>query len=115
VAGHRGAETPPAEKMLYGFWLIAVCTGLMSLAGSLSASGKVSVWFVMAAFLFARLFGDGVAAGYDQLWGVLSHGLYFGIQATIMVIASLLFGVVTSKERSIKGKERNHEEIHGGH
>jgi hypothetical protein len=44
-------------------------------------------------------FGDGIAAGYDQLWGVLSHGQYFGIQAIIMILASLVFGMITRKER----------------
>ena len=130
---HRGVEIPAAQKMLYGFWLIAICTGVMSLAGFVSASGKVSVWLiviatiimtlaelcvsvvglqyaftkasaemkstVMAAFLFTAFFGDGIAAGYDQLWGVLSHGQYFGIQATVMIMASLAFGLITRKER----------------
>lgn len=128
------------DKMLMGFVLVTACVSVMSLAGFLSESGKVSIWFVvcatfimsmgelcvsviglnlafteatpdmkstvMAAFLLTMFLGDGIGAGYDRFYETLSHGVYFGIQAVILGLATVAFCFVGRRFKAGGGATR---------
>jgi POT family proton-dependent oligopeptide transporter len=46
----RGLHLRPTDKMMIGFFLTAVTMGLMSAAGFLAESGKVSLWWEFIAY-----------------------------------------------------------------
>ncbi|MHB2019968.1 MAG: peptide MFS transporter [Candidatus Xenobia bacterium] len=44
-----GREVKATQKMMIGFLIVIACTGVLALAGALSASGLVSVWWIVLA------------------------------------------------------------------
>jgi len=125
LARRRGAEVPDTRKMLWGFWIVTIAMGVMALAGWLSNSAKVSVWWLLgatfvitlaelcisvvglelayrraapgtksavtAAFLVTVFVGNTFGGLFAGLYGRVSPGAYFALQALIVGAAALLF------------------------
>ncbi|MBU2551859.1 MAG: oligopeptide:H+ symporter [Proteobacteria bacterium] len=51
----RGAEIPATHKMMVGFILVTACMFWMSMAGYLSETGQVSVWFIVLATIIMAM------------------------------------------------------------
>lgn len=49
VRRRRGSELPATQKMMIGFFLVIGCMAVMAVAGYLSRTGPVSVWWVVLA------------------------------------------------------------------
>ncbi|WP_341988425.1 peptide MFS transporter [Azorhizobium sp. AG788] len=132
----RGKPLIPTDKMIIGFVLTVAALIIMSMAGGLAGTGRVSVWFlvlatflitlgelcisvvglqlcyvvapqsmksqVTALFLLTSFVGDTFGAAFDQLYGVVGNGVYFGIQA-LLALGALLGMVFVA--RSLQRRE----------
>ena len=68
-----------------------LCVSVIGLHFAFSEATPRMKSTLMAAFLLSQFMGDGLGAGFDRLYDVLSHGLYFGIQALILGTATVAF------------------------
>lgn len=58
---------------------------------------------ITAVFYLTIFGGDALGGVYDQLWGRLSPGGYFGIQALMLVAAALIFYVISIRPDARRG------------
>jgi POT family proton-dependent oligopeptide transporter len=93
-------------------WFIVIATIIMSMAelcvsviglrfAFTEASPRMKST-IMAAFLLSQFLGDGIGAGIDRLYDILSHGSNFGLQAVIIGLNTVAFYFVARNYQSRK-------------
>jgi proton-dependent oligopeptide transporter, POT family len=88
-------EKPSAWFMIVAVILITIaelCVSVVGLEFAYREATPELKSFVMAAFLVTVFVGDSIGGFFvDKLYGTLSNGLYFAIQAVLMVVVLAVF------------------------
>lgn len=77
--------------------LAELCVSVVGLHFAFSEASPQLKSTIMALFLLSQFMGDGIGAGFDRLYDILSHGWYFGVQAIILGVNTAAFAVVARR------------------